>query len=198
MTKILAINGSYSDDGSTDRVVNIMTETLQDAGAQVETILLRDFPIEFCMNCRECTQKPGATPGECVHQDDMHVLVEKIEASDGFILASPTNFGSVTAIFKRFMERLVVYAYWPWGRDTPLFRKANVMKKKAVIVSSCAAPSIIGRLFFDSQKQLKMTAKTIGAETMGIVFTGLSAKTPHQDLSEKTRNKAKSIAQKLI
>lgn len=109
MTKILAINGSYRDDGITDKTIKAMVQILEESGAEVEVILLRKYPIEFCFNCRECTQKPGDTPGECVQHDGMQELIDKIERSDGYILASPTNFGSVTAIFKRFMERLVVY-----------------------------------------------------------------------------------------
>jgi multimeric flavodoxin WrbA len=49
----------------------------------------------------------------------MHELIAMIEAADGYILASPTNFSSVSAVFKRFMERLVVYAYWPFVRPPP-------------------------------------------------------------------------------
>ncbi len=40
----------------------------------------------------------------------MRDLIARIEATDALILASPTNFSLVTAVFKRFMERLVVYA----------------------------------------------------------------------------------------
>ncbi len=88
-----------------------MTEELETAGAKVEIILPRNYPIEFYLNCRECTQQPGNLPGECIQHDTMQELINKIEERDSFILASPTNFGSVTAIFHRFMERLVVYAY---------------------------------------------------------------------------------------
>ena len=35
-------------------------------GADVEHIHLRDYPIEFCRNCRECMQQPGEAPGKCV------------------------------------------------------------------------------------------------------------------------------------
>jgi multimeric flavodoxin WrbA len=41
----------------------------------------------------------------------MATLTQKIETADGIVLASPTNFYTVAALFKRFMERLVVYAY---------------------------------------------------------------------------------------
>lgn len=130
MKKILAINGSYRDDGITDQVINKIVKEVETAGANAEIILLREYPINFCQNCRECTQTPGESPGRCVQHDEMESLIQQIEQADGYILAAPTNFGSATAIFKRFMERLIVYAYWPWGTDTPEFRKKMLRKKR--------------------------------------------------------------------
>lgn len=198
MTKILAINGSYRDDGITDQAVELMTQAISTLGADVEVILLREYPIEFCLNCRECTQNSGNALGKCVQHDGMEELVSKIEQADGFILASPTNFGSVTAIFKRFMERLVVYAYWPWGAHAPKYRKEKLPKKKAVLISSSAAPGFMGRLFFDTHKQLKSTAKVIGADAVGTLFTGLIAQKPDSTLPEKTQRKINKLAGKLI
>lgn len=197
MKKILAINGSYRDDGITDQSVEAFVRTLKPAGVEVEVILLREYPIEFCLNCRECTQQPGNIPGQCVQHDGMSELIDKIEQADGYILASPTNFGSVTAVFKRFMERLIVYAYWSWHKDYPEFRKAKVQKKKAVLVSSCAAPGFLGRLMYGTYTQLKMTARTIGAEPVGTLFTGLMAKEPHQALPEKVLKRIQKLALKL-
>ena len=76
-----------------------METTLAATGAEVDIIHLRNFPVDFCLNCRQCTQQPGTEPGECVRDDGMRELIYKIENSDGFIFASPTNFGSVTAVF---------------------------------------------------------------------------------------------------
>jgi multimeric flavodoxin WrbA len=198
MTRILAINGSYRDDGMTDQTVEAFAQDLEAAGAEVEIILLRDYPIEFCLNCRECTQQPGAAPGECVLHDGMQELIDKIERADGYILASPTNFGSVTAIYKRFMERLAVYAYWRWDMYGPQYRKANAPRKKALLVSSCAAPGILGRWLFGTEKQLKMTAKTIGAEVVGTLFTGLIAREQHPKLPEGVRARIKALAGRVV
>jgi len=197
MTRILAINGSYRDDGITDQAVMTVVQAAEAAGAEVEVIRLRDYPIEFCLNCRECTQQPGTAPGRCVQHDGMQALVDKIEAADGFILASPTNFSAATALFKRFMERLIVYAYWPWAMHAPQLRKAGEPRKKAVLITSCAAPAILGRWVYGTRKQLQMTAKTIGAEPVGTLSMGMIAKQPHPTLPPRAIKRAQALGRKL-
>jgi multimeric flavodoxin WrbA len=81
MTSILAINGSYRKGGVTDQVVAAMSEALRAAGADVEIIFLREYPIDFCINCRECTLQPGNAPGVCVRKDGMQEIINKIEKS---------------------------------------------------------------------------------------------------------------------
>ena len=196
--KILVINGSYRDDGITDQTTDIAIQFLTEAGASVETVLLREYPIQFCLNCRDCTQAPGDNPGQCVQQDGMQKLVDKIEQSDAYILAAPTNFGSITAVFKRFMERLIVYAYWPWDKNYPQFRKAGSPRKKALLISSSAAPGIFGRWLYGSSKQLKIVAETIGAKPVGTLFTGMINREPDQRLPERTQNRVRALVLKLI
>jgi len=197
MTQILAINGSYREGGAIDQAVEVAVQAALAAGATIEVIHLRDFPIQFCRNCRQCTQQPGEAPGECVQQDGMRDLVDKIEMADGLILASPTNFSSVTAVFKRFMERLVVYAYWPWGSHAPTHRRKNT-SKRAVLIASCAAPGLMGRLFFTTLKQLKLTAKTIGAKPVGTVFVGLMSQEEAPELPESIKERVRAAAIKLV
>ncbi len=198
MTNILALNGAYRHHGMTDQTVEILKQAIEAAGGTVEVIHLREHPVEFCLNCRECTQLPGDTPGHCVLEDGMQELIDKIERADGYILASPTNCGSTTALFKRFMERLVVYAYWPWGMNGPQLRKARGPRKKAVLVSSCAAPGILGRYFFATRKQLTMTANTLGADTVGVLFTGLIGKEPNPRITARLQTRIQKSVAKLI
>jgi len=198
VTKVLSINGSYRDNGITDQTVDAAIRVLTDLGAEVEDIQLREHQIEFCLNCRACTLVPGDSPGQCVLDDGMEELLEKIEQADGYILAAPTNFSSVTAVFKRFMERLIVYAYWPWGVNTPVFRKAKSPRKKAILISSCAAPGLLGRWTYSTEKQLKVTAQMIGANSVGTLFTGLIAGESGARLPERTRRRAETLVKKLI
>jgi len=199
MKKILAISASYRMSGITDQTVDALRQAVEALGGEVDVVKLREHPFGFCRNCRECTQQPGEIPACCALQDGMQGLIDKIEWADGYILASPTNFGSTTALFKRFMERLAVYAFWSWDMPAPQYRKANaVKKKKALLVSSCAAPGLLGRYFFGTRKQLKMTAKTIGAAPVGTIFTGLIGKGSHPKINNRVQWKTRQLAKKLI
>lgn len=198
MKKILAISASYRQDGITDQTVEALRQAVEALDGEVEVVKLRERPLLFCRNCRECTQHPGEEPGCCPLPDGMQELIDRIESADGYILASPTNFGAATALFKRFMERLVVYAYWPWDMNGPRYRKRKAPRKKAVLISSCAAPGVLGRYFFATRKQLRMTAKTIGADTVGTIFTGLVGKKSHPRIESRVHRKTRQLAKKLL
>ncbi|MBU1641991.1 flavodoxin family protein [bacterium] len=194
--QVLIINGSYRDEGFTDLMLGIMKERLEKAGITVETVLLREAPIEFCLNCRNCTQAEGSTPGECSTDDGMRALIGKLEVADGYIFASPTNYGTVTALFKRFLERMTVFVYWPWGTPAPAYRKKE--SKAALCVSSCAAPSLLGRLEFNTLKVLKMAARNAGAKVVETLLIGLVSNEKEPDISTRDRKRIDRAVQKLI
>ncbi len=196
--KILAINGSYREGGITDQTLEEFVLLNERYNAEVEVVYLRDYPIEFCRNCRDCCQMPGENPGKCVLEDGMASLVEKLELADGYILASPTNFYTVTALYKRFLERLIPYGYWPWDMNAPENRKKKSTGKKAVLVSSCAAPGFMGKVVYGTRRQLKLTAKTIGAEVVGTIFTGLISKQANASLPDKSRKKVAKLMTALL
>ena len=195
---ILVVNGSYREDGVTDRLIALVLEQLPAEGVEVEVIKLRDYPIEFCLNCRECMQLPGSDPGRCVLDDGMTALVERIEAADAYVLAAPTNFNSISAVFKRFMERLAVYGYWPWGQMAPKLRKTGLPRKKALLISSSAAPGFLGRWFYASGNQLRTAAKTIGAKPVGLLFKGMSSGQKRPVLSRQTTSAARAMVRDLL
>lgn len=197
-TKILAINGSYRDGGVTDQAVDGILDKLQAMNAEVEHIKLRDYPIKFCLNCRECMQEPGDAPGHCIRADGMVKLVQKIERADGLVLAAPTNFSSVTALFKRFSERLAVYGFWPWGKATPVFRKAKLPKKPAIVISSCAAPGILGRLTYGTNRNLRVAAKTMGGKVVGSMTTGMMSVERRPGLPKSAERKIEALAPRLV
>ncbi|MBN1817923.1 MAG: flavodoxin family protein [Sedimentisphaerales bacterium] len=189
--KVVAIIGTYRKGGITDQIVKEMLRAAADQGAQTSTIHLLDKHIEFCTNCRTCTQQADAgTHGKCIHDDDMEAILAEIDAADGIVLASPTNFFTVTALMKRCIERLVCYAYWPWQNGAPRLRRKQATKK-AVIVTSTACPAFLARLLMPgSPKLLKITAKTFGAKVVDKIYFGMVATEQRQRLTEKQKRRA--------
>jgi len=80
----------------------------------------------------------------------------------------------------------------------PQYRKAQAVRKKALLVTSSAAPAFLARWFFGTDKQLKMTAKVLGAEVVGSLSTGMIAKQQHPKLAEGVRAKIGLLAQRLV
>jgi multimeric flavodoxin WrbA len=182
---IVAIVGSYRKAGVIDTAVDEILRAAQDSGVQTSKIYLIDKHIEFCTNCRACMQQPGPTRGTCRHNDDMAAILDQVDFADGLVIASPINFYNVTAVTRRFMERLIVYGYWPWGTGAPKFRIAK-SGKKAVLVTSSAAPAFIGKFFFrQALTALKAISQCFGAEVIARIYFGMVAQQPDSTLNQK-------------
>ncbi len=193
---ILAIVGSYRKEGIIERAVDEILTSAKEKGAVTRKITLLDKRLVFCTNCRSCTQVAGENYGVCILDDDMAELLQEVERADALVLASPMNAGTVTALMKTFIERLVCTAYWPWGAPAPKARRRG-KSKRAVLVASSAAPGYLARLTGDVTKRLKSAATMLGAETVGTLFIGLAAQQQHQELSKGTIHKAHKLGHKL-
>ncbi len=123
-------------------------------------------------------------------------ILDRIEAADGVVLASPVNFFGVTAVMQRFIERLVCYAYWPWGKPGPALRVKD-RGLKAVLVTSSAMPAAMGRMFTRSIASLKRAAQTLGAKTLGTLFVGTAALHERQELPQAILDKARKLGHEL-
>ena len=197
--KIIGIVGSYRKGGITDQAMDAVLQTAQEAGAQIDKVYLVDKHIEFCTNCRVCTQdEPEKMRGTCVLDDDMNEILSKIEHADGLILAAPINFYQATAIMKKFIERLIVYAYWPWGNKSIPRQRIKKPAKKAVIITSSACPAFPGKILMPGAlKLLKAAAKIVGARVVKSLYFGNVCTTQKQKLSKNQLQKARSAARLL-
>jgi len=196
--KIVGIVGSYRKDGITDTAVSEALKGAESSGAETVKIYLSDKKIEFCNNCRACTQQPGDKRGKCIYDDDMEEILQHIDQADGYVLGSPVNCGTVTAITKRFMERLMVYAYWPWGKiAAPKFRN-DKLSKRAIIITSFTPPGWLGRIILPgAARQLKLTAKTLGAKKFKFLYFGMVSKVADSKLEHKNVQKASEAGKTL-
>jgi multimeric flavodoxin WrbA len=197
--KVIAIIGSYRRGGVSDQTVDAILEKVCQRGAETKKYYLTDVPIQFCTNCRICTKDdPAKARGGCVINDDMEKMLVEIDAADGIILASPINDWTVTAIMKRFLERLAVYSYWPWKQPWPKLR-IKAKTKKAIIVTSSACPAIIGRFLMPNARQvLKAMAKSVGAKVIKSLYFGMVCIEEKQRLNDRQLAAAYRAAEMLF
>jgi multimeric flavodoxin WrbA len=141
--KILAINGSPRGRRSnTDRILQPFLEGAREAGAETETVYLKDLKINHCLGCFTCWTK---TPGVCVHKDDMAALFPKVRQADVVVYATPLYVFTVSGLMKDFMDRLLPladphivqrgahYTHPPRYTDGPSVRRV-------VLISNCGFP----------------------------------------------------------
>lgn len=195
--RVLGIVGSYRKGGMIDQAVDKVLDGAHAAGASTEKRYLIDCDLQYCDNCRRCMQQPGAERGACVVDDDMKGLLDAIDYSDGLVLGSPTNFGTVTAVTKVFIERLACYAYWPWGAPAPKPRHTRRAKRAVLIVSS-AAPSILERLFMGAMPLLRQVARVLGARVTGALHIGFAAKNAQPLLPPSAARRAHRLGERLV
>jgi len=124
MSDIVAVYGSPRRKGNTAALLDAAIAGAREAGASVESFVLRDLKWSPCLEIYRC-----AKDGECAIRDDFQNVRDRILAARGLILATPIFFYTVSAQTKAFMDRfqsLWVKKYWiektPFGKR-PLPRK---------------------------------------------------------------------------
>jgi NAD(P)H-dependent FMN reductase len=199
MGKVIAIVGSYRKGGITDQAVDAVLEGARVAGAQTAKIYLIDQNIQFCRNCRACAAQNGLTPGRCVQQDDLDSVLRAVDDANAIVLGSPVNYYNVTAVFRKFMERLLGFAaYWPWGKNLGPKLRSRILHKKAVLVCSAGMPAAMIPFASGATSSLKLTARLLGAAPSARLWIGHAAVSQDQQLDTRTRDKAVSLGRSLV
>lgn len=97
---ILLFNGSPRKRGNTDLLLAQIEAGIRRAGHTAELIHLAHLAIHPCTGCGHCESQ-----GQCIIEDDMTALYDKIEAASRIVIGSPIYFYGVTAQTKAFIDR---------------------------------------------------------------------------------------------
>jgi multimeric flavodoxin WrbA len=100
--KILGINASPKMEKSqTRRLVLAVLDGARQTEADVTFVDICSLDIKHCTACGTCYAK-----GECIHDDDFPVILEKMLDADGIVWGSPNYINSVTAQLKTLLDRM--------------------------------------------------------------------------------------------
>jgi len=100
--KIIGINSSPRRKNSrTRKLVDAVLDGARQRGAETELVDIGALDIRYCLGCQVCYAE-----GECVQEDDLSDLWEKMMRADGIVLGSPVYINGVTAQLKTLIDRL--------------------------------------------------------------------------------------------
>ncbi len=105
--KILTVNSSprVGTGSVTELLLNNLVQGMQEAGAEVSKVKLREKTIRPCRGCFTCWTK---TPGRCIQMDDMtRELLPRLPASDLLVYATPLYYNTMNATMSIFRERML-------------------------------------------------------------------------------------------
>lgn len=87
-------------NNTTEYVLTHALDELEKDGFETEMFTCQGKDIKPCMHCDYCLENK-----KCIIQDDMALVYENLQDSDGIILATPIQSGSVSANLSIIMDR---------------------------------------------------------------------------------------------
>lgn len=100
---VLILSGSPRKGGNSDLLCDEFLRGALEAGNQAEKIFIRGKKIAPCSACYYCKDHGGA----CAIKDDMAEILDKMQAADVIVMASPVYFYSIDAQMKAVIDRCV-------------------------------------------------------------------------------------------
>jgi multimeric flavodoxin WrbA len=134
--KILAISCSPRKEGNTEILLNRALEGAQKEGADTELFSVINKSIAPCNACMTCI-----TNRECVINDDMSDLYDKMLEADGIIFGTPVYFYNMTAQCKAIVDRTIALNH-------PEKNLANKVGGIVVVGGSLGNIDVIKDLYF--------------------------------------------------
>lgn len=100
--QILLLSASPRRGGNSDTLCDEFARGAKDAGHCPEKVFVREHKINYCTGCGSCN-----TSHQCVQQDDMGAILQKMVAADVIVLATPVYFYTMDAQLKTVIDRTV-------------------------------------------------------------------------------------------
>jgi len=100
---VVAFNGSARKNGNTALMIGYLFEELEKEGISTEMVQLAGEHPHGCIACYQCFKRKD---GRCiVDHDCINTCIEKMQAADAIVLASPTYFADISTETKALIDR---------------------------------------------------------------------------------------------
>ena len=103
--KVLAFNASpLMENGNTAIMLEPFLKGMKEEGCDIELFYTSKLQVKPCLGDRACWTK---TPGKCVQDDDVKMLIPKIQQADFIVFATPVYVDGMPGALKNLIDRLL-------------------------------------------------------------------------------------------
>jgi multimeric flavodoxin WrbA len=176
--RILAINGTHRQKGTTTHLAEKALEGAASEGADTEMVLLCEKDVRYCTNCLTCYKDLESRVAPCVIDDDVHEILVKLSDADGVLFASPVHCGFISARLTTFIHRSAWTLLRPTGelmglKGCPEPRLTDKARAVATIVSAGCIPTELRKYCDTGSPWLQEMAVTMcNGECVGDMYAG--------------------------
>lgn len=162
MHKILGVGGSPRKGGNSDILLQKLLNGVQNSGAEMEIIQVRDYHIQPCIACERCRKDSRCTGV----QDGMQLIYPKIIDTKGLVIVTPVYSYNMTSTLKAFIDRL--YGLYYFSDERPGHWKSQLADqgRKAVIVAVGEQKDIKEGGMDLTLATLRLSVKALGYEIL--------------------------------
>jgi multimeric flavodoxin WrbA len=158
--KILILMGSPRKEGNSSTLAKQVAAGAEATGAEVESFYLHGLNIQPCTACKECRENTGK---DCVIEDDMQPLYQRLRRADAVVIASPIYWFTVSAQTKLFMDR-----WYALGGPQAEYGAFTGKRIGVVLTYGDADPFVSGAV--NALRTFQDAFNYVGAEIVGMIY----------------------------
>ena len=156
--KILVLLGSPRKKGNTAVLANQIIAGAESAGATTQKIFLHGLDISPCQACYAC-QRPDSKG--CAIDDEMQPIFNKLIEADGWVIASPVYWFSMSAQTKLFLDRCFAL---------PAYKKDAFTGKRIAVAMSFGDEDAFISGCVNALRTFQDSVRYVGANLVGMVY----------------------------
>jgi multimeric flavodoxin WrbA len=183
--KILVLLGSPRKKGNSTTLANQIVAGVESAGATAEKIFLHGKAISPCQACYAC-QRPDSKG--CAIDDEMQPIYAKLIEADGWVIASPVYWFSMSAQTKLFLDRC--FALTAYKQDA-------FAGKRIAVAMSFGDEDAFNSGCVNALRTFQDAARYVGANLVGMVY-GSADKPGEIKSNTALMQQAETLGKKLV